>query len=182
MPKQPQDHLQKQEKKDDDAGEQTPTPAVNSGPSSKDPTEAPEWLAARLERAKDAGRKEAEQAALKKSDPDKALEATIEELRNELSSLRNDLGDSNLATIRVRVAAAKSVPEAYVTGTTEAEMTTAADKFIKDAAALNAAAEPEKKQKRVGYVPAQGTGEKGGIVSGYEAGQQRARDRFKKTS
>lgn len=150
-----------------------PSPQVNPTPPAEQqqPSADPAWLAPRLERAREAGRREGETAAREQSTSEvEQLRQQVTELTSQLGTLTSSLDNERLNVQRAQVAAAKKVPARYVTGDTEEEMNAAADQFLADA---KGAAKP-------GFIPSQGTGKPDAQVSSYELGRERAEARYRK--
>lgn len=149
-----------------------PSPPANpTPPAEQQPPADPAWLAPRLERAREAGRREGEAAAKVQSTSEvEQLRQQVTELTTQLGALSSSLDSERLNAQRAQVAAAKNVPSRYVTGNTEEEMNAAADQFLADA---KGAAKP-------GFIPSQGTGKPDAQVSSYELGRERAEARYRK--
>lgn len=99
---------------------------------------------------------------------DKATQR-IGELEDQIDTLKKSLAEGEIANLRSKIAAERSVPERWVIGSTQEEMEASAEAFLEDS---------RKAVKSVGYIPSQGTGE--GKTNPHESGRERAMARYGK--
>lgn len=98
--------------------------------------------------------------------------ARIAELEGQVNTLNGSLTQKEIDVERARIAAAKKVPEKWISGSTKEELEKSADEWLTDAKAVS----------KPGHIPGQGTGDPKVGTSSYEAGRERGEARYRKNT
>jgi hypothetical protein len=142
----------------------TPAPSAGAKPGTEDQGEAddgdlsPDDLRAALTKArKEAARYRTERNELrplaeKARQVEEANKTELEKAQEKLAALEAEATEAKQSALRSRVASAKGVPESLLSGTTEEELTAAADALLEFAGT----AKEQSKSKGAPYVPSVG--------------------------